>query len=224
MPLVINKEVTIEAEPGAERAVLISRAAGIVLGADVTFQNLELDFANPYHDQVFANGYSLSLINVSRNEGHRLIDIAAGGLYGADGVQVGPASGKNGRVLIQGRQSAFGNVYAGSINGGFEGSVSISICDVSSTAVGGIYASGAKEAEFDRDQWFNTDEPPAPEPDAAAYPVAGKVNLVLDKASVKNIDGAGAVGGLEVSFSTEYRSDTVSFRNVAKLTLSLIHI
>ena len=80
MPFIFTKSVTIEPEPGTESAVLVSRAAGMLLEADVTFHNIELDFANFYHDQIFANGYTLTLNNVTRNSGYRLIDLVAGGL------------------------------------------------------------------------------------------------------------------------------------------------
>lgn len=218
-PFIIDKNVTIEPEPGAERAVLESRAAGIILGADVAFHNIELNFANPYHDQIYANGYKLVLNNISRNAGSRLIDIAAGGLYDTNGKQMGPISGKNGYVLVQGGKSEFGNFYAGSINGIFEGNASISIEEASGATLGEIYASGAKEAEFDRNNWFAMEEPPAPVPDSEVYRVTGQVEVAVRKAPVRKIEGAGAAGGTFVTFSTVYRTSNLSLMNIMKLTV-----
>ena len=218
-PFVIDKNVTVKPEPGAERAVLESRAAGIVLGADVSFHNIELNFANTYHDQICANGYRLVLDNVSRNSGSRLIDIAAGGLYDTAGRQLGVVSGKHGQVIVSGTKSQFGNFYAGSINGGFDGDASICIEDASGAALGEIYASGAKEAEFDRDNWFALEEPPAPVPDPAAYPVTGRAEITVRKAPIRKIEGAGAAGGTAVIFSTMYRTSNLSLTNIMKLTI-----
>ena len=219
MPLVIDKEVVIEPEPGAERAKLYSRAAGIVLGADVTFRNIKLAAADPYHAQIFANGYRLSLIDVSREAGHRLLDVAAGSLYNTAGVRLGPEPGDFGEVLIQGKQSEFGNVYAGSINGRFDSNVSITVQDISSTKLGDLYGCGAHEAVFDRDNWFDFTEPPSPEADAAAYPVTGNVAFSLDRVFVNKVDGTGAEGSVGVTFSTKYMEDNLMLLNITALTV-----
>lgn len=219
MPLVIDKEVVIEPEPGAEQAKLYSRAAGIVLGADVTFHNIKLAVAQPYHAQVFANGHRLSLINVTREAGHRLLDVAAGSLYNTDGVRLGPGPGDLGEVIIQGKQSEFGNIYAGSINGRFDSNVFISMQDVGSANVGELYGCGAHEAVFDRDNWFDLSEPPAPEADADAYPVTGKVDFSLERSFVKKVDGNGAEGGFRGVFSTKYMADNMVFLNITALTV-----
>ncbi|MEY8427247.1 InlB B-repeat-containing protein [Lachnospiraceae bacterium 46-15] len=219
MPLIIDKEVVIEPEPGTERAKLYSRAAGIVLGADVTFRNIKFAAAQPYHAQIFANGHRLSLINVSREAGHRLLDVVAGSLYDTRGVRLGPEPGDLGEVIIQGKQSEFGNIYAGSINGRFDSNVSISVQDVSSTKLGEMYGCGAHEAVFDRDNWFDTSEPPAPEADAAAYPVTGNVDFSLERVFVRKVDGSGAEGGARVTFSTEYMEDNLMLLNIVALTV-----
>lgn len=219
MPLVIDKEVVIEPEPGAERAKLYSRAAGIVLGADVTFRNIKLAVADPYHAQIFANGYRLSLIEVSRESGHRLLDVAAGSLYSTAGVRLGPEPGDFGEVIIQGKQSEFGNIYAGSINGRFDSNVSISVRDVNSANVGDLYGCGAHESVFDRDNWFDFTEPPSPEPDADAYPVTGNVDFSLERAPVKKVDGAGAEGGLRISIGTTYMQSNLTLLNILALTV-----
>lgn len=218
MPFIIDKNVVIEPEPGASQAILVSRSAGIILGADVTFNNIELDFANGYHDQVFANGYSLSMIHVSRNSSHRLVDLVAGGLYDTNGNRMGPEPGKKGQILVQG-SCEFGNIYAGSINGIFDGEAAICIRDATGSVLGDLYASGAKEAEYDRDNWFDINEPPAPAPEANLYSVTGKVTISIDNAPVKLIEGSGAKEGTAVNFSTEYLSSNLSLTNIAELSV-----
>ena len=219
MPFIFTKSVTIEPEPGTESAVLVSRAAGMLLEADVTFHNIELDFANFYHDQIFANGYTLTLNNVTRNSGYRLIDLVAGGLYTADGMAVGTSAGAKGQIFIEGKKSEFGNLYAGSINGNFAGNAVISVKDAKGATIGEIYASGAAEAVYDRDNWFDMEEPPEPEADAEKYQVTGAVQVLYEKASLKKIDGAGAAGGTAVSFKTEYPVYNLTLLNLTKLSV-----
>lgn len=220
LPFVFDKAVTVEPEPGADRAILVSRAAGMVLGADVTLKNIELDFAFPYHDQICANGYRLILENVSRNSGHRLIDLVGGSLYDTDGERLGPEPGQNGQITVSGKKSEFGNLYAGSINGPFEGNVSICVEDAKGAVIGEVYGSGAKEAEYDRDNWFDLEEPPAPVPDSALYPVNGKVQVTIQNAPVRTVDGQGAVQGTSVIFGSLYRTDTLSLYNIMGLTVT----
>ena len=99
------------------------------MGADVKFENITLDFANKYHDSIFANGYTLDLINVTRNESAEKIDLFAGGLYKLDGTQilflfVTKVLSILKRTITSWREISrftFGNIYAGSMNGVFDG-------------------------------------------------------------------------------------------------------
>lgn len=219
LPFIIDKHVTIEPAPDSEKATLTSRAAGIVLGADVTFKNIELNVINGYHDQIFANGHHLTLSNVTRTNGSRLVDLVAGSLYSArqqPAVNVLP--GNHGQITVQGN-CQFGNIYAGSINDSFYGSASITLQNVKSSSVGEIYASGAKEAVFNGEDWFGNVEPPAPVPDAELYTVDGKVSVLLDKSPVRTIDGAGA-DTTEISISTENLVSSCSYTNIDKITVT----
>lgn len=219
MPFVIGKSISIEPEPGAERAKLSTRTAGIVLGADVSFTNIELSVANPYHAQIFANGHSLSMNNVSCASSARLVDLVAGSLYDSYGNLLGTEPGDFGQILIQGNQSEFGNIYAGSLNGTFNGNVFLNIQNTKSARIGDIFASGASEVEFNRDNWFDFGEPPTPMAEAELYPVSGKVNITLNNASAKKIEGLGALGGTEVSASTEYIRTGLIFTNLTNLAI-----
>lgn len=217
-PFVINKQIYIKPEPGAQTATLTTRVAGIILGADVTFENIELNVTNRYHDQIFANGHTLTLNNVTRAQGSRLVDIVAGGLY-SNNTQISTATpGNNGKIIIQGK-CAFGNIYAGSINGNFSGTSSIDIGNIAANSLlGNIYSCGADETPIG-DDFFNQEEPPAPTPNPHAYKVTGKVNVTINKAPVQTIDGTGAGNGTDVFCNAEYASSYHSFLNITKLTV-----
>lgn len=203
-PFVINKNVHIKPAPNEQRATLNSRASGIVLGADVVFENIELNFTN-LCDQIFANGHSLTLKNITRGSGAKLVDIVAGDFCSASSQA---AAGTNARITIQGK-CEFGNIYAGSMGGSFWGDTFIKIEDIAANSkLGSIYACGAEEAvsgEF-------------PQPNQA-YMVNGAVEVWIDKAPVAVIDGAGALDGTEVICNEEYARSYHSILNIMKLTV-----
>lgn len=217
VPYVINKNVTIEAAPGIDMANLSVRAAGIILGGDVTFRNIGLGFVNKYHDSIFANGHTLILDRVSRNSGTRQVDLFAGGLYQTNGSVLGPAPSDNGKIILRGT-GEFGNIYAGSMNGSYTGNVSISI-EQKQNLEGTIYGSGAKEPELQDNNWFDMTEPPAPEADAVHYPVNGNVDIQLSDISVRTIEGAGTSGDLNVALGTDYPAN-IALKHISKLTVT----
>lgn len=220
-PYVIDKSVTITAEEG-KTATLSIRPSGLILGGNVTFKNIELGFANKIHDSIFANGHTLTLENVTRSSGHRLVDLFGGTLYNTDGTTLADATAKagtNGKIIIKGT-GEFGNIYAGSMNGKHSGDVSIEI-DAASTAklLGHIYASGAKEAEVPEGSWFDIKEPDAPAADATQYPVTGTVSITMNKILARNIDGAGATT-TNVTLSTEFPVSNLSLTNISSLNIT----
>ncbi len=220
MPFIIDKTVHIEPAEGLGRASLENRAAGVVLGGDVTLSNIEFVFTNPYHAQIFANGHSLILNNITRRENARLVDVVAGGLFDLYGRQMGPVSGSNAQILIQGAVSEFGNIYAGSINGTYYGDASIHVQNTKENMMTSIYACGAKEAEFDRNDFFSGNEPPSPSAAPNTYKVEGRVSVKLEKTSIMDVDGAGASNGTEFIFhGTEYLADNLALRNIETLSV-----
>lgn len=219
-PFVIDKNVVIKPEPGAECATLSSRAAGIILGADVTFQNIELSFGCKYRDHIFANGYELKLINTSRETGSRLVDLVAGGVCGEESAWTAPTPGANAKIFIQGKSSAFGNIYAGNINGLYEGDAIISLQNVNSTAVNAIYASGAWDADVNVDDWFDMTEAPYPEADATQCMVLGQVEIELDNAPIRTLCGNGAVGGTTVTYKTTDLASGQTLEGIRKLVVA----
>lgn len=219
MPLLITKNITIKPEPGTDSATLSSRAAGIVLGADVTFENISLGFANAYHDQIFANGHTLILKNVSRESGCRLVDLAAGTICDTEGKPLVGYEGTESKIIVEEKGSFIGNIYAGSINGTWDKNVSIQTKNISNGQIGEIYGSGAKEAQVNLDDWFSMSEPPAPVADASVYPVNGQVCISIEDTAITLIDGAGASEGTQLKCSTTYLNSYTHMRNLNVLNI-----
>ena len=182
-PLIINKKITIK----GDNTVFMVRKSGIVLGADVTFENVVLSFGSRYHDGIFANGHSLTLKNVSCEDGARKVDIFGGGLY-INGVSV-LASGNASTITIEGAGANFGNIYAGSLNGDFAGSVTINLTGLNSARNTNVYISGADEPYVNLDDLFNLTEPPAPTVNKA-HTISGKVNITAKDCNISLIEQA----------------------------------
>lgn len=212
-PYFLNKNVTVRSE-GSESATLIVRAAGIVMGGNVTFENITLGFVNKYHSGLFANGHSLTLNNVSRDSGSRLVHIFAGGLFTADGWACAePLSG--GSVSISGGSTELGRVFAGGMNAGQAGNVAISVKGSGNMRLGDIYACGALEPQINGN-WFDTTEPPDPE-GADSLKINGAVSVMLDDAPINSVSGRGALGDISVEFKTTYPNSNISLIGITNL-------
>lgn len=216
LPFVIGKNVTITSAVEGVRPSLDVRPSGLVLGADVTFQDITLEFASKCHDAIFANGHTLKLINVARGSGTREVDLFAGTLAplsGDAGYWSGitlPASGACGRIYVEvsdsGVSSEFGNLYGGSMNTSFSGAAEIYVKSVSANAlaIGNVYACGALEADYST--MLDTQEPEPPAASASLFPVTGRVDVGLYGALVKRVYGAGAGGGLHIGYEDDGRN------------------
>lgn len=180
-PLVIDKSVTITGEDG-KTGELHVRAGGIILGADVTMTNVELNLANKYHNAIFVNGYRFTANNVTRGSISREVHLFAGGI--GNGTQVTtalPAGG--GHAALSLTDSTFGSIYAGGVMTGYTGDVTVT---ASSCRFGGVYGSGAQERAPDGN-WFDTSEPPAPVADKR-YAATGSVRIQTDADSIRTVD------------------------------------
>lgn len=231
LPFLIDKNITIKPIDGASNAHLSVRSAGIILGANVKFENITLDFANKHHDSIFANGHTLDLINVTRSNSAREIDLFAGGLYELDGTQVHP-SGSNGVINIETNDnfgggalmSKFGNIYAGSMNGTFNGNAEINVSSKGSYKklnINAIKASGALEAKTGDLFEFEEPLPPTEKPDL--FPMIGNVTVNLQNYQI-SVDGTtGSEAKTSVSTSTVYPTE-LELKNVNRLTVDNGHI
>ena len=180
-PLIIDKSVTITGEDG-KTGELHVRAGGIILGADVTMTNVELNLANKYHNAIFVNGYRFTANNVTRGSISREVHLFAGGI--GNGTQVTtalPAGG--GHASLSLTDSTFGSIYAGGVMTGYAGDVTVTASDC---RLGGVYGSGAQERAPDGN-WFDTSEPPAPVADRR-YAATGSVSIQTDADSIRTVD------------------------------------
>lgn len=182
-PFIFDKSVTVNGNGNT----FSNRKGGFILNTDVTFKNITLRFSNRLHDAIFANGHKLVLENVTCDSGFRYVDIFGGSLY-ENGKNMGNHPGSEAQILITGGGTNLGNIYAGSMNGTYDGKTQIVLAHVSGTQNGEIYASGAIEPYVNQDDWFSTQEPDPPAADGQ-YTVSGDVEISLTGSDTKQVYG-----------------------------------
>lgn len=234
VPFIIDKDITIRSESDSDIASLIVRSAGIILEGNVTFKNVEFSFANKVHDSIFANGYTLELIDCIRSSGTRQIDLFAGSLYEKDGSNliqghvydisgdpslVTPVVGNSGEIIIQTTSklinSEFGKVFAGSMNGRSNADAAITIKNEGYLDLVGIYGCGAEEA--DPGHIFDLTEPAPPKEQPTRYIVDGIVDISLNN-YVTDISGSGS-RETHVAMSTYYPRHYFNLNAINSLTI-----
>ena len=217
-PLVINKNVTITSKSDTAPEISI-RKAGVVLGGNVSFKNVVLSLVNGNHALIAANGYTLTLDNVTYFQNTREVHIVGGTLYDKNGVSLSPTVGEKSKIVLSGNKTHFGNIYAGSINGSFDKDVEIDINGVTGKNIGKVYSCGAKEGYYNSDNFLDpNNEPTAPTADSAVYGVTGNVDINLSNSSICEIDGDCGSGRANVSVVTEYQYSS-AMKNIGLLTV-----
>lgn len=182
-PFIFDKSVTVNGNGNT----FSNRKGGFILNTDVTFKNITLRFSNRLHDAIFANGHKLVLENVTCDSGFRYVDIFGGSLY-ENGKNMGNHPGSEAQILITGGGTNLGNIYAGSMNGTYDGKTQIVLAHVSGTQNGEIYASGAMEPYVNQGDWFSIQEPDPPAADGQ-YTVSGDVEISLTGSDTKQVYG-----------------------------------
>lgn len=179
-PLIISRPVTIRGG-GLELWYV-----GIVLGADVTFENVEISFTSAESNAIVANGYTLTLDGVTRGSNVQWdTHVFCGGIVGYSYSNI-PAAGDHGEVIIKGN-SYLGNIYAGNMaHSGvsasqYMGSASITIDSTVSGTIGAIYGSGGREVMGEGDGNAVTT--------GAEYSVSGDIDVTLYDSKVQNVVG-----------------------------------
>ena len=217
-PLVINKNVTITSKSDTAPEISI-RKAGVVLGGNVSFKNVVLSLVNGNHALIAANGYTLTLDNVTYFQNTREVHIVGGTLYDKNGVSLSPTVGEKSKIVLSGNKTHFGNIYAGSINGSFDKDVEIDINGVTGKNIGKVYSCGAKEGYYNSDNFLDpNNEPTAPTAGSAVYGVTGNVDINLSNSSICEIDGDCGSGRANVSVVTEYQYSS-AMKNIGLLTV-----
>lgn len=182
-PFIFDKSVTVNGNGNT----FSNRKGGFILNTDVTFKNITLRFSNRLHDAIFANGHKLVLEDVTCDSGFRYVDIFGGSLY-ENGKNMGDHPGSGAQILITGGGTNLGNIYAGSMNGTYDGKTQIVLAHVSGTQNGEIYASGAREPYVNQGDWFSMQEPDPPAADEQ-YTVSGDVEISLTGSDTKQVYG-----------------------------------
>ncbi len=182
-PFMFDKSVTVNGNGNT----FSNRKGGFILNTDVTFKNITLRFSNRLHDAIFANGHKLVLEDVTCDSGFRYVDIFGGSLY-ENGKNMGDHPGSGAQILITGGGTNLGNIYAGSMNGTYDGKTQIVLAHVSGTQNGEIYASGAREPYVNQGDWFSMQEPDPPAADGQ-YTVSGDVEISLTGSDTKQVYG-----------------------------------
>lgn len=223
-PWVIDKAITIR---GASADASIDlRAGGIILGADVIFENLELGFANRVRNAIMANGHTLTLRNVTCSKStNNDINLFCGGVTG---LNTGAKSGSHGEIIIEDcPKMGNGNIYAGSISADGQPNQSLipaTVTMVGTSKMGEFYGCGALETLVDNNQMLNPDykvSPPAPDP--AKYRVTGDVTFNLYYTSTSMVDGATGGGKnaavVYTSTANHYPNSGLTLKNLSSLTV-----
>ena len=178
-----------------------------------------LSLVNGNHALIAANGYTLTLDNVTYFQNTREVHIVGGTLYDKNGVSLSPTAGEKSKIVLNGNKTHFGNIYAGSINGSFDKDVEIDINGVTGKNIGKVYSCGAKEGYYNSDNFLDpNNEPTAPTADSAVYGVTGNVNINLSNSPLYEIDGNCGSGRANVSVVTEYQYSS-AMKNIGLLTV-----
>ena len=178
-----------------------------------------LSLVNGNHALIAANGYTLTLDNVTYFQNTREVHIVGGTLYDKNGVSLSPTAGEKSKIVLNGNKTHFGNIYAGSINGSFDKDVEIDINGVTGKNIGKVYSCGAKEGYYNSDNFLDpNNEPTAPTADSAVYGVTGNVNINLSNSPICEIDGDCGSGRANVSVVTEYQYSS-AMKNIGLLTV-----
>lgn len=232
-PWIIGKNVTID---GKGNTVFV-RALGILLDADVTFQNIKISLeVTEGRNAIIANGHHLTLDNVTAT--NLSVNIFCGALEKASGDNFSvPGPGDAGAVTIKGNTALQGtsnimgpaNIYAGSLSIGsflgdpgeegdgvpttFSGNVSIDIRGSAGTgSLGTIYAGGGQNR---KPQGASTGKVITPNPDK--YRVDGTVTITGTNA-LPNVNGEGATA-TEVVYTGNGNEDTKTLEALSSLSV-----
>ncbi len=211
-PWLIDKNLTFK------NGTIDLRPGGIILGGNVTFENVQLSFPNTARNVIAANGYTLTLTNTTRaknlngSNSAQQVHLFCGSMFSQSG-QVGtitiPPAGPMGRIIITGDNIDLGNIYAGHIY--TDGSMNIAstipaeiTINVTNSNIGmthtdtiqsnlftvesGIYSSGALETPAPG-LTLDSNYIQLPPMPASAFPVNAEVTININDGTIKKIDG-----------------------------------
>lgn len=194
----ISKNVTIT---GGE---FTNNMGGFILGADVTFKDININMATSSRNAIIANGHTLVLENVI-STGTYGINVFCGAI--TEPQYSYPEAGVDGKIILKGgnrlktgKDDLGGNLYAGNFSdlgkgestvpSHFQGDATIEVQEGATgsiNTIGDIYAYGAREdredGTFATEMWTgnNIEE---------NYKVKGDITLKLYHSVIRNVYGA----------------------------------
>lgn len=233
-PWIISKNVTID---GQGHSVSVW-PTGILLGADVTFKNMDLHLSSAEgRNAIIANGHSLTLENVKA--GTHSVNVFCGSLQKAEyeNYYTVPSPGTAGTVNIRGTTNlqgkdlilGSGNIFAGSLSMGsfdgnigsegdgkpttFSGDVTINIEGSDGPgSLGTIYAGGAQNRSP-----YGADKGKDMFPDPEKHKVEGTVTINGMNA-LPSVDGAGSTE-TNVVYKGNENEFKLAFADLSSLTV-----
>ncbi len=223
-PWIINKKVTIQ------NGIICLRTGGIILGADVTFSNIEFGFINRVRNAIIANGHTLTLVNTAADDSALPYHLFCGGVSGLTDM---PSSGTKGTINVSGKVE-IGNIYAGAISSDGNAAVSAIPAEINvnvdtGSSIGveynntqkGIYSSGAVEFPVDENEMLNPDYVVGTPTPSTGHSVTGDVSITVNSGIVENVNGAtGSANNACVTFkSSNQNLQTVNITDAGVLTV-----
>ena len=216
---VIDKGVTIAGKEKTTTSLTL-REAGIIIGKDVTFENLTLELPNLVRNAIFANGHKLTLKNINLESGRAKGDVFCGGITDYTGTNTLPTTGNNGQVFVEGGKIQ--NIYAGSLidtpkdenkTNQFVGSATITVSGATGT-VQSIYSCGARESRGEQSGNLMY-------PSNENYRVTETVTVNLTDFSAANVYGNGIDKNTYVRWQGgTYPTTGLKLINLAGLTIA----
>ena len=215
---VIDKNLTIAGNTQSDSLTLWE--AGILIGADVTFENMTLNLPNQVRNAVFANGHKLTMNNVDFVSNKSNGDLFCGGITDYTGENSLPVTGTSGQVIVT--NSSIQNIYAGSLvdtptdegkTNTFAGTADITVSGKTGT-IQGIYACGARESRGEQQGNLMY-------PDNQKYQVTGSVTIHQQDSATTNVYGNPVNDNTYVIWNgDEYLNDGIKFTDLTGLTVS----
>ncbi len=221
IPLVIDKQLTIN----GNGHTLTVWYAGILLGADVTFDNLTINLSNAFSNAIYANGHRLTL-NQVRNEQAtgataNVIHLFSGGVANNTGWDGLAQAGSHGQIIIRGSNNRLGDIFAGNwsytdTSSTYSGPSTITVEESAGGTIGNIYACGAYEPT-------GTGNSNDILPNSDKFPVTGEVTINLSNGAVGTVYGetggssnAKVVYNSSISYSRGSRLEDVTSLEVKR--------
>ncbi len=216
-----NQPLVITANPEVN---LSFSHAGIILGGDTTFQDIQLTFANSVRNAIIANGHTLTLENVKPSGSKWRTHLFCGGITDYSSTGTLPTTGNHGKVILLGNNEV-GDIFAGSMsdvkNGDaespnhFDYPATIDIQQNSNGKIGTIYGCGARENRSGGygDDWII---------DANKYQSKDTVTIKLNGSGVRQIDGdTGTSTAANVIYedSKGYLNNRLQLENISGLNV-----